>query len=60
MPGAPGPVDAAGAARPGGALVALKRRLQEGAHALADPLVGLLARLGARPDHLTIAGLALS
>ena len=60
MPGAPGPGDAAGAARPGGALVALKRRLQEGAHALADPLVGLLARLGARPDHLTIAGFALS
>ena len=51
-----GPGDVAGR----GPVAALKRRLQDGAHAALAPVVTLLARLGARADHLTLAGLALS
>jgi CDP-diacylglycerol--glycerol-3-phosphate 3-phosphatidyltransferase len=42
--------------RPGG----LKQRLQDAARAAVAPLVTLLQRLGARPDHLTVAGVILS
>ncbi|HET7225591.1 MAG TPA: CDP-alcohol phosphatidyltransferase family protein [Candidatus Eisenbacteria bacterium] len=40
--------------------VAFKDRLRTGAHAAVDPVVRGLLRLGARADHLTIAGLVLS
>jgi CDP-diacylglycerol--glycerol-3-phosphate 3-phosphatidyltransferase len=42
-----------------GGRAAWKERLKAGAHAATEPLVGFLAGAGARPDHLTWAGLAL-
>jgi CDP-diacylglycerol--glycerol-3-phosphate 3-phosphatidyltransferase len=55
-----GTPDATGPGPAPGRLAATKRRLQDAAHAALEPLVTLLGRLGARADHLTIAGLALS
>lgn len=43
-----------------GRLAITKQRLRDGARAVFEPLAALLARLGVRPDHLTVAGLALS
>lgn len=43
-----------------GRVATVKRQLQDGAHAVLEPLVALLSQLGVRADHLTIAGLALS
>jgi len=37
-----------------------KDRLKHAAHAAVAPLVGLLASLGVRPDHVTVAGFLLS
>ena len=48
------------AAPAAGRLGAVKRRLQNGARAALEPVVTLLARLGARADHLTVTGLVLS
>ena len=48
------------AAAEGGARTGWKDRARHLAHALTAPLVSGLARLGARPDHLTVAGLVLS
>jgi CDP-diacylglycerol--glycerol-3-phosphate 3-phosphatidyltransferase len=41
-------------------VAASKARLQHDAHAAVRPLVELLVRLGATPDHLTYTGLVLS
>jgi CDP-diacylglycerol--glycerol-3-phosphate 3-phosphatidyltransferase len=41
-------------------LPSFKERMRRAAHAVLDPLVSALARLGVRPDHLTVAGLGLS
>jgi CDP-diacylglycerol--glycerol-3-phosphate 3-phosphatidyltransferase len=41
-------------------LPSFKGRMRRAAHAVLDPLVSALARLGVRPDHLTVAGLGLS
>jgi len=54
------PADAAVGRRAPGAPGAAKERLRVAAHALLAPLVRALARLGARADHLTVAGLAFS
>jgi CDP-diacylglycerol--glycerol-3-phosphate 3-phosphatidyltransferase len=43
-----------------GRVATIKRRLQDGAHAALRPAVSLLSDLGARADHLTVAGLMLS
>jgi CDP-diacylglycerol--glycerol-3-phosphate 3-phosphatidyltransferase len=43
-----------------GAFGALKDRLKHGAHAAVDPIVRALIRVGARADHLTWLGFALS
>jgi CDP-diacylglycerol--glycerol-3-phosphate 3-phosphatidyltransferase len=40
--------------------VSYKDRLKRFAHAAVDPLVGGLARLGVKPDHLTLLGFGLS
>jgi len=48
------------AAPAAGRLGAVKRRLLNGARAALEPVVTLLARLGARADHLTVTGLVLS
>jgi CDP-diacylglycerol---glycerol-3-phosphate 3-phosphatidyltransferase len=56
---APDSLAPASAPRPDG-LRALKERLRVGAHAVLDPLVRGLVRLGVRADHLTVAGLVLS
>lgn len=37
-----------------------KERLRRAAHAVLDPVVSLLARLGLRADHVTVLGLVLS
>ncbi len=50
----------AGAPPAAGRLATAKERLKHGAHVAVDPLVDLLQRAGASPDHLTIAGLVLS
>jgi len=42
------------------ALTQLKERLKHGAHVAVDPLVRSLLRVGARADHLTIAGFVLA
>lgn len=44
----------------GGGLAALKERLRHGAHAVLDPVVHGLARLGLKADHLTWLGVVLS
>jgi CDP-diacylglycerol--glycerol-3-phosphate 3-phosphatidyltransferase len=46
-------------AAPGG-VAAWKERLKHGAHALLDPVVDALGRLGLKADHLTWLGFALS
>ena len=43
-----------------GARAVWKDRLRDGAHAVLAPVVRLLAALGLKADHLTIAGLLLS
>jgi phosphatidylinositol phosphate synthase len=43
----------------GGALAQLKERAKHLAHGAVAPIVGALAALGIRPDHLTWLGLAL-
>jgi CDP-diacylglycerol--glycerol-3-phosphate 3-phosphatidyltransferase len=53
-------VSGTGGAAAAGRVATLKRRLQDGAHAVLEPIVALLSRLGVRADHLTLAGLALS
>ncbi len=53
-PGSSAPLPRAGALR------GLKDGLRSGAHALLDPFVRALVRIGLRADHLTVLGLLLS
>ncbi len=48
------------ARRAPGPFAAAKQLLKRRAQAAVDPLVTSVARLGARPDHLTVAGFVLS
>ncbi len=55
----PEAVTATGPGTPGG-LARLKERARQVAHGVFGPVVALLARLGVRPDHVTVAGCLLS
>jgi CDP-diacylglycerol--glycerol-3-phosphate 3-phosphatidyltransferase len=41
-------------------LPTFKERARRAAHAVLDPVVGLLARIGVRADHVTVLGVGLS
>jgi CDP-diacylglycerol---glycerol-3-phosphate 3-phosphatidyltransferase len=47
-------------AAPPGGLRTVKHRLRAGAHAVLEPMVSGLLRIGVSADHLTVAGLLLS
>ncbi len=53
-------VPAGAGSTPHDELPTFKERLRHGAHAVLDPVVGALAGLGVRPDHVTVAGVVLS
>ncbi len=54
------PVQDAGARASSGGLAGVKERLKHGTHALLDPVVRGLARIGMRADHATWLGLTIS